>query len=352
MFSLGPRCARRVCLPSPRCISSSAPTFTSPPRGPRLPRRDDDDDAEPMEGEEELRTFNAFLNKFEKFKTAEPFNYLPSPETSRWQHPFPMNPSFRPPIPISDATRSRMYADYMLDPITNSVRNLAQRHHTSMKRVEAILRLKGLEAAYVKVNKPLQTGFLWGMEMLLGVTTPKTDSLESPAENSRSYQTDRNEDGKLSNVQAADLLEEEENRDAARQRFQRQYWESIPDDGKEPLLPASLEKAKKVAERSAQAAHDNKSNAILMPRFKDTATIKSPRQKVQTIVAEGRLPIHFIDVGGKFLDVDERLRRMSGAGRRHSIRSKRSEVKVLKGFLKGRTPVERARRASVKRSTS
>jgi len=181
----------------------------------------------------------------------------------------------------------------------------------------------------------LQTGFLWGMEMLLGVkSSPKVDV-----------------DDRI-DAHTADMLEQDENRDAARQRFQRQYWESIPDDGKEPLLPASLEHAKKIAERSAQAAHDNKSNATLMPRFKDTDTIKSPRQKVQTVVRDGRLPIHFVDVGGKFLQAEERLRRMAGAERRHSIRARRSGEKVLRGYLKGRTGVERARRAVTKRSAS
>jgi hypothetical protein len=40
----------------------------------------------------------------------------------------------------------------MLDPETNSVRALSQKYHISLKRVEAILRLKGLEEAYVKVR--------------------------------------------------------------------------------------------------------------------------------------------------------------------------------------------------------
>lgn len=32
-------------------------------------------------------------------------------------------------------------------------------------------------------------------------------------------------------VHEADTLQEEENRDAARQRYERQYWEAIPEDG-------------------------------------------------------------------------------------------------------------------------
>ena len=39
----------------------------------------------------------------------------------------------------------------MANPETNSIRNLAGRYHLSMKRVDAILRLKGLEESWVKV---------------------------------------------------------------------------------------------------------------------------------------------------------------------------------------------------------
>jgi hypothetical protein len=39
----------------------------------------------------------------------------------------------------------------MTDPQANSVRNLAGRYHLSMKRVDAILRLKGLEESWEKV---------------------------------------------------------------------------------------------------------------------------------------------------------------------------------------------------------
>ncbi|KAJ7684000.1 eukaryotic mitochondrial regulator protein-domain-containing protein, partial [Mycena rosella] len=229
-----------------------------------------------------------------KYKTAKPRNWL-------GEVPFPMNPSFKPPPPISDAIRSRMYADYMLDPETNSVRALSQRYHTSLKRVEAILRLKGMEAAYVK-NKPLQTGFLWGMEMLLDVKHRLGE-----------------DEFERADVHAADMLEQDENRDAARQRFQRQFWEMIPDDGKArpraPILPVALQHAKRVAERHAQAAEDHKSNPRLMPRFKDSRTIKSPRAKVQTVERSGRPPVHFVDVGGKFIDVQERLRRLALAER-------------------------------------
>ena len=40
----------------------------------------------------------------------------------------------------------------MADPETNSVRILAERNHLSMKRVDAILRLKGLEEHWKQVR--------------------------------------------------------------------------------------------------------------------------------------------------------------------------------------------------------
>ena len=43
----------------------------------------------------------------------------------------------------------------MANPKANSVRNLASRYHLSIKRVDAILRLKGLEASWIKVCLPL-----------------------------------------------------------------------------------------------------------------------------------------------------------------------------------------------------
>ncbi len=62
-----------------------------------------------------------------------------------------MNRSFKPPPPLSDSHRSIIYEEYMRDPEKNNVRELAQRHHLSLGRVDAILRLKGMEHAWVKV---------------------------------------------------------------------------------------------------------------------------------------------------------------------------------------------------------
>jgi len=68
--------------------------------------------------------------------------------------PFPLNPSFKPPTPVSNALRNTLYQSFMANPKANSVRNLAGRYHLSMKRVDAILRLKGLEESWIKVCHP------------------------------------------------------------------------------------------------------------------------------------------------------------------------------------------------------
>jgi hypothetical protein len=47
----------------------------------------------------------------------------------------------------------------MADPEANSVRELSQRYHISLKRVDAILRLKGLEAHWKKVGTLLYLVF-------------------------------------------------------------------------------------------------------------------------------------------------------------------------------------------------
>jgi hypothetical protein len=63
-----------------------------------------------------------------------------------------MNPSFKPAPPISDAIRQEMYIQFISDPVENSVRQLSLRYNISLKRVDAILRLKGLEHSWYKVG--------------------------------------------------------------------------------------------------------------------------------------------------------------------------------------------------------
>lgn len=71
--------------------------------------------------------------------------------------PFPMNPSFRPPPPISDYQREIMWKLFSRDPKAFSLRRLARRFNLSRKRVDAILRLKGMEKDWIKVRSANQT---------------------------------------------------------------------------------------------------------------------------------------------------------------------------------------------------
>ena len=66
--------------------------------------------------------------------------------------PFPLNPSFKPPTPISDTVRTNIWNDYMANPGDSSLRRLAQSYGFSIARVDAILRLKGLEQEWIEVR--------------------------------------------------------------------------------------------------------------------------------------------------------------------------------------------------------
>ncbi|KAG6851384.1 hypothetical protein H0H93_005782 [Arthromyces matolae] len=226
--------------------------------------------------------------------------------------PFPMNPSFKPPPPVSDSIRDAIYATYMADPIKNNVRELSQKFHLSLKRIDAILRLKGMEADWVK-GIPLQTGFRKGMEMILDVPRQIPES-----------------QARRKDVHEADILEQDENRDAARQRYQQLYWESVPEDGREPVVPASLEHAKVAAKRYTEKQEAFKSNRNLMPIVNDPRT-QSP-DKIQFVTKPGRPTLKFVDVGGHFIDVNQRLHRIADAQRR--LRHQRKMKQEKKGIAK------------------
>jgi len=145
-------------------------------------------------------------------------------------------------------------------------------------------------------GKYLQTGFQLGMEKLLGFapTRSNTNLTSDSRPKDDSEKIDPNKEAR-----EADTLEEMERRDAARQRYQRMYWESVPEDGREPIVPASLEQARHLALHFSKL---RRAKMKRLPRIKDTDTIKSPRKRVQVVTKEGRPPIMFVDVGGQFMD--------------------------------------------------
>ncbi|KAH9081767.1 hypothetical protein EDB83DRAFT_2334706 [Lactarius deliciosus] len=183
----------------------------------------------------------------------------------------------------------------MADPKTNSVRNLAGRYHLSMKRVDAILRLKGLEENWVK-GKPLQTGFLKGMEQHLGCD----DWVES----------------RIHTIEA-DALDQAEGDNKARTRYQRMFWEPVV-EGMDPILPNALKRAREDATRHGRSEGSSKSvDATPDYNWKGTEVTST------SDTAAGRPATKFIDVGTKFLDLKDHLRRMKESERRARIRSKK-----------------------------
>lgn len=167
------------------------------------------------------------------------------------------------------------------------------------------------------------------MEKILGVKTQKAEQALK--------------DGSRWDVAEADSLEQDEKRDAQRQRYQRHYWESVPEDGRvflfsyhistwlnlpqEPIVPASLEHAKNLAQKLVKFEENQKStHPRLMPRYPDTKYIKTP-ERVQTLEKPGRPTIEIRDVGGRFLDLNDRLKRIAVAGRRANEKEKKREMR-------------------------
>lgn len=205
--------------------------------------------------------------------------------------PFPLNPTFKPPPPVSDATRTLIYQQFMADPTKNSVRELAALHGLSIARVDAILRLKGLEEHWKKEGKQLQTGFQVGMEYILGVAE-RRKNVSATATAALSEET----------IKADIQFDEEGNDLKARERYQRLFWEPTA-EGQEPIIPDILEKNRK------------------SPSKKDS---EGP---VRVVERPGRPEMRFVDVGDKFVDPKELKKRARDAAHRAHLRARRQQKK-------------------------
>ncbi|PBK76890.1 hypothetical protein ARMSODRAFT_249620 [Armillaria solidipes] len=218
-----------------------------------------------------------------------------------------MNRSFKPPPPLSDSHRSIIYEEYMRDPEKNNVRELAQRHHLSLGRVDAILRLKGMEHAWVKEGKTLQTGFRIGMEKLVSVR------------DSRRRITSRED------ANEADEIEEEPGRQAARDRYERHFWESLLEDA-ESVVPMSLKHSKALATRKTASDYLHTDDPRITPRVKIPRYVKKPKEKIQVVSRSSRPDLKFVDIGSKFIDQRSLLKRYKASERRSA---KRREKRAL-----------------------
>ncbi|TCD62155.1 hypothetical protein EIP91_007283 [Steccherinum ochraceum] len=264
--------------------------------------QDDVEQDDPEDGQQSGSNYESWLAKTGiAFKGHDiPRNWLGG------NRPFPLNPTFKPPTPVSDGLRSVVYDEFMSNPKTNSVRALSQRYGLSIKRVDAILRLKGLEAK-MKKGKPLQSGYLKGMEKILGVTLDNR---------TRHYHSTGMEQlGE--EATHADYQDEIDGNNEARYRYQRMFWEPVV-EGQKPFIADNLETARSQTQELKQAAEDAKSDAKLLGR-----PIDSPphRTTVRVVKRPGRSTLKFVDVGGKFLDVRDRVRRMKEG--EHSSRQAR-----------------------------
>ncbi|KAK9763838.1 hypothetical protein K7432_009154 [Basidiobolus ranarum] len=83
--------------------------------------------------------------------------------------PFPMNPLFKPSPPVSDFIKEEIFKTYSYEPLTWTPRKLATKYGLSLKRVEAIIKLKTHERELANKGFNLQTQFRKGMESMMGV---------------------------------------------------------------------------------------------------------------------------------------------------------------------------------------
>ncbi|KAJ2809123.1 hypothetical protein H4R20_000363 [Coemansia guatemalensis] len=86
------------------------------------------------------------------------------------RRPFPLNPAFRPRSPLTDQLKEAIYKKYLEDPLRNTPRVLGDNYKVSIKRIEAILKLKAIEYHMVKHEGFVpQKKFTNGMESIMGV---------------------------------------------------------------------------------------------------------------------------------------------------------------------------------------
>ncbi|KAF8913237.1 eukaryotic mitochondrial regulator protein-domain-containing protein [Gymnopilus junonius] len=283
-----------------------------------MPELEDMGAQEQGEREKHPSTYREFMEKIGyKYQFAKPRQWL------EHDTPFPMNPSFKPPPPISDYAKDVMFSKFIADPMINNPRKLSQRYGVSLKRVDAILRLKGMERHWTKTDKPLQTGFQIGMDRLLGAYTHPAIASETSGNVLPGRPEER------SDVTEADSLEYIERRDAVRYRYERQYWESTPEDGREPLLPGVLEAAKQRAHMK-EAAEKEMANRILSKRLPKSPWITRPAHHSFVTWRKGRVATRFVDVGAEFLDADAVLKHRAAAKSKHRRRRSQESKHALK----------------------
>lgn len=110
------------------------------------------------------------------------YKETPTSKGPHWigETPFPLNNAFRPPAPLHQVVKDELWRLHASDPAKYTVRTLSSQFSISITRVEAILRLKALEAEYTAHGVPLQSDFQTKMDLLLGSEIKPTLNPEQP----------------------------------------------------------------------------------------------------------------------------------------------------------------------------
>ncbi|KAI7905942.1 eukaryotic mitochondrial regulator protein-domain-containing protein [Cokeromyces recurvatus] len=138
----------------------------------KTPETAEEEQTTVVEEESEPIKFSRRRRKFHEWVNGEGAKYRrPAKGTTNYlgETPFPTNPLFKPRPPLSDARRQEIYDAFISDPKTWTVRQLATKYGLSLKRVEAILKLKSAEKELEMNGFALQKKFNKGMEQLMGV---------------------------------------------------------------------------------------------------------------------------------------------------------------------------------------
>ncbi|KAF8507981.1 eukaryotic mitochondrial regulator protein-domain-containing protein [Hysterangium stoloniferum] len=254
----------------------------------------------------------------------------PNPLGPKWlgrDVPFPLNPTFKPPTPLSDAVRSAVYEMYVSNPARNNTHAVSTRYGISIKRIEAIIKLKSLEAQWKK-QKPLQTGFLAGMEGILGVPQGR-NKLSIPDE----MHLPSREDAKQ-----ADKMSEHMDGEKRKRGLSRTFFEPVDED-KEPIVPQWLQDEQKADEERKhglrptldEPLHGDKEPTVpqrlqegQQANMKATPQAKEyPSHVVQP--NPSRPAFKFIDVGLRWFNPDEAQTRKKESARRKDVKSRRAK---------------------------
>ncbi|KAK8861297.1 hypothetical protein IAR55_002116 [Kwoniella newhampshirensis] len=236
--------------------------------------------------------------------------------------PYPSNPTFRPPPPLSNYVQDQVFAELRRG---RTVAELSEKYNISKARIEAVRKLKEVEAEFKRRSLPLQKAFLDGLEPLLGVQVPiNPNTREHDA--SRARQIDLAHDSHPST--ATERLEEQRwesgvgqegafggrTRDAAKQGIEHTAWEfrdeeTVLEDRR--VLKAKEEEVKREPSHEGVAAEVLHREVLSASLFQNPATEQAKAKKakdeerakraakdtkkVQGVTIGG---IHFVDTSG------------------------------------------------------